>query len=344
MRLMPGPDPLVVGDGPAVAERPDPVQVGDDLDPAADHGRVDRVVVGVQPDVVVARQPGRGPPPGRRGDRRQRQHRRLVRGDPVGRGAAQRPPRPGVHQREPVLQLGVEVGRAGERPAGQERALQVVVGPLDDALGLRLGGLAAPPPSPPACRGTPDTRRSARACPARHRPIAPSPSQTSARGTAPSRAISCHQPANRSGAARVGISSADSHREYAGHHRQHRQLRRPADLPEPDRHRDRREPQVALRDLPGRIARPARRVRRQISRPQLRAPAPSAPSAHGPSRSAPRSPSPASSDTPATAHGSAARPRPRSTPPACAHTSAARHWRSPPAPCSSRSPAPGRSP
>ena len=37
-----------------------------DLDPAADHRRVHRVVVGVQADVVVAGQPGRGPPPGRR--------------------------------------------------------------------------------------------------------------------------------------------------------------------------------------------------------------------------------------------------------------------------------------
>ena len=51
--------------------------------------------------------------------------------------------------------------------------------------------------------------------PARHRPIAPSPSHTSTRGTAPSPAMSCHQPANRSAAVRVGISSAISQREYA---------------------------------------------------------------------------------------------------------------------------------
>ena len=50
--------------------------------------------------------------------------------------------------------------------------------------------------------------------------------------------MSCHQPANRSSACRDGISTADSHREYPGDHRQHRQpLRRP-DLPEPDRQRD----------------------------------------------------------------------------------------------------------
>ena len=94
--------------------------------------------------------------------------------------------------------------------------------------------------------------------PARHRPTAPSPSQTSTRGTAPSAAISCHQPANRSSARRVGISTADSHREYPQHHRQHRQLLRRAGLPEPDRQLDRREPQIALRDLPGRIARARR--------------------------------------------------------------------------------------
>jgi hypothetical protein len=50
--------------------------------------------------------------------------------------------------------------------------------------------------------------------PPRQRPIAPSPSHTSTRGTAPSAPISCHQPANRSAAARVGISRPDSHREY----------------------------------------------------------------------------------------------------------------------------------
>ena len=65
----------MVGDDPALAVDLDPVQVGDDLDPAADHARVDRVVVGVQADVVVAGQPCRGPPPDRWRDRRQRQHR-----------------------------------------------------------------------------------------------------------------------------------------------------------------------------------------------------------------------------------------------------------------------------
>jgi xanthine dehydrogenase YagR molybdenum-binding subunit len=60
------------------------------------------------------------------------------------------------------------------------------------------------------------------------------------------------------------------HSIHAGHHCQHRQLRRPARLPEADRQRDRPEPEIALRDLAHHIARPARRIRRQIDRPQLR--------------------------------------------------------------------------
>ena len=49
--------------------------------------------------------------------------------------------------------------------------------------------------------------------PPRQRPTAPSPSQTSTRGTAPSEAISCHQPAIRSSAVREGISTAAAVRE-----------------------------------------------------------------------------------------------------------------------------------
>ena len=46
-----------------------------------------------------------------------------------------------------------------------------------------------------------------------------------------------------------------------------------AGLPETNRHADRREPQVALRDLPGDITRSTDRIGRQIHRPQLRDPA-----------------------------------------------------------------------
>ena len=65
-RLVPCPDPLVLGDRRALADAADRVQVGDHLDPAADHRGVHRVVVAVDADVVVPRQPQRGAPPGRR--------------------------------------------------------------------------------------------------------------------------------------------------------------------------------------------------------------------------------------------------------------------------------------
>ena len=230
------------------AEGPDPVQPGDHLDPPADHGRVDRVVVGVQADVVVAGQPRRGPPPGRRRDRRQGQHRgRSAAIRSAGAQPSARRGRP-VDRREPLRQLGVEVRRGREPPARQERGLQVAVGPLDQPLGLRVGRAADHHPAPRVPRNAWHSAVSS-GFPARHRPIAPSPSQTSARGTAPSAAISCHQPANRSSR----VTGRDQHRRQppriAADHRQDRQPRRTALLPEPDRHRDRREPEVALREL-----------------------------------------------------------------------------------------------
>ena len=53
---------VVVGDQLAVTPHLDPVQVGADQDPPADRGRVHRVVVAVQPHVVVPRQPRRRSP------------------------------------------------------------------------------------------------------------------------------------------------------------------------------------------------------------------------------------------------------------------------------------------
>ncbi|CFE46299.1 Uncharacterised protein [Mycobacterium tuberculosis] len=49
--------------------------------------------------------------------------------------------------------------------------------------------------------------------PPRQRPIAPSPSHTNTRGTAPNASISRHQPANRSSAHLLGSSIANSQRE-----------------------------------------------------------------------------------------------------------------------------------
>ena len=53
--LVPGPDPFVLSHGLAVAEGSHPGQVGDHFDPAAGHAGAHGVVVGVQPDVVIAR-------------------------------------------------------------------------------------------------------------------------------------------------------------------------------------------------------------------------------------------------------------------------------------------------
>jgi hypothetical protein len=58
--LMSGPAARMVGDQPPITPRPHMVQVGGHLDAAADCGRVDRVVVAVQPYIMVARQPQRG--------------------------------------------------------------------------------------------------------------------------------------------------------------------------------------------------------------------------------------------------------------------------------------------
>ena len=88
--LMPGPAAFVFGDQPAGAEHAHPLEVGDHLDPATDRGRVDGVVVAVQTDVVITRQPHRHPPPVIGVDRRQRQHRLLIGMDALERSAADR--------------------------------------------------------------------------------------------------------------------------------------------------------------------------------------------------------------------------------------------------------------
>lgn len=56
---MPCSDAFVIGHDAAVAERCHPVRVDDQFEASADPSRVDRVVVGVDAQVVIARQPGR---------------------------------------------------------------------------------------------------------------------------------------------------------------------------------------------------------------------------------------------------------------------------------------------
>jgi hypothetical protein len=84
--------------------------------------------------------------------------------------------------------------------------------------------------------------------------------------------MSCHQPAYRSSAPPRRDQHRRSPPRIPGHHRQHRQQLRRAHLTEPGWHRDIGEPEITLRDLPGRIAGPRRRIRWQVNRPQLRDP------------------------------------------------------------------------
>src|SRR6476646_4765763 len=58
--LMPGPHPLMISDHRAVTVHADPVQIGDHFDAAPDHPGMHRVVIGVQPDVMIARHPVTG--------------------------------------------------------------------------------------------------------------------------------------------------------------------------------------------------------------------------------------------------------------------------------------------
>ena len=107
---------------------PDAVSTGVDLDPAPDHGRVDRVVVGIEPDVVVPRQAGRGPPADLRRDRRQRQHRRPVRardrGIRVGREID------GVDAQDRPVPRNFEVVSRGGQYADRCRGVEDVPDPL----------------------------------------------------------------------------------------------------------------------------------------------------------------------------------------------------------------------
>ena len=248
--LLPSPAAGVVSDQPPIAADRDALQVGGQLDAAAHCGRVDRVVVAVQAHVVVARQPQRGPLPGGRRDRRQRQHGGPVGIDSLGWGAAQHPPLTAVDGRGPCGQLGVEIGRTSEAAPGQEGSLQLAVGPLDQALasgsaGRQITTLVARVPRNAWVAAVSSLR------PRRHRPIAAWPSQTSTRGTAPSawikRPPATQQILHSAGGEQPGRQPPG----VPGHQHQHRQPRRLPGLAEPDRQGDGGEPQVTLGDLPG---------------------------------------------------------------------------------------------
>lgn len=158
----------------------------------------------------------------------------------------------GPHQ--PGLQLGIEIRRRGKDPTRQERPLQVVVETFDQPLGFGITGLqihtlAARVPRKAWHAAVSSGWR------AHHRPTAPSPSHTNTLGTAPNVERCCHHPAYKSSAVRVGINSAEAHREYPHTMVSTGNAVAGADLAVPHRHNDIGEPEVALPDLTGHICR-----------------------------------------------------------------------------------------
>lgn len=98
-------------DRSAVQADGDGFEVGADIDEPADGLRVNGVVGGSHPDVVVPREPDPRGEAGDRWNRWQRQHGRFVRSEQVRRAGAGPPDQPGVGLRQPLTELGVEVLR-----------------------------------------------------------------------------------------------------------------------------------------------------------------------------------------------------------------------------------------
>ena len=110
---------------------------------------------------------------------------------------------------EPRVELQLEVELVGEGAAGLEAALDEVLQPLDDALGLRVARLAEVPVDPQlaAERGELVVGRPSRACSPDWR------SQTSVCGSAPSDHRQRRIPASRSGVCLEKISAPAPARE-----------------------------------------------------------------------------------------------------------------------------------
>src|SRR4029453_7194863 len=122
----------------------------------------------------------------------------------INRTTAQDTMLAGVGPSQEPGELAVEILRGGEPAARQEGALQVIVQPLHQTLGLRVGRLADD-----HLRG----QRAAERLAFTGQLDPDSPSHTNTRGTAPSRLINSHQPAYRSSADLEGSSIASANRE-----------------------------------------------------------------------------------------------------------------------------------
>ena len=182
--LVPCPAPVMITHQLALPADRDPFEVGGHVDQAADHGRVDGVVVARDPHVVVAGQPDPTVPPQIHWRGRQGEHRRAV-GCPPGRRRTLDPTRvPAVRGLQPSLELAVEVSGSLEVSAGQERGFEVAVVPLGQALRLGVPGLAQVEPGTQTA-----SERLERWCQGRFAAsptaTAPSLSHTNSRGQAP---------------------------------------------------------------------------------------------------------------------------------------------------------------
>jgi hypothetical protein len=168
----------------------------------------DRLVVSVEAQVGVRRDPDHeaAVDVGRRG--RQRTHQPALLHESVNRPAAQRLVRAGGSL-EPGVELELEVELVGEAPARLEVRLQVAPQALDDALGLGVGRLAEVPVELQlAAEGGVGVGRAAVA-----RVQAPSRSQTASSGSAPSDHRQRVIPNSRSGACFENTSAPAPARE-----------------------------------------------------------------------------------------------------------------------------------
>jgi hypothetical protein len=111
------------GDHRAGAPYPDPVKVGGDLDAPTHRDRVHRVVIAVQADVVIARQPGRVSPPDAGPTGGRASIAALSASTSVGWAAAQCAVLTVIGPHQPILQLGIEsVGEVNTRPGRSARS------------------------------------------------------------------------------------------------------------------------------------------------------------------------------------------------------------------------------
>nr|AAG24941.2 unknown [Frankia sp. Ar15] len=257
-----GPRAGMTGHGLAVAGHRHRVQRGGHVDEPADRPRVDGVVDGVDPHVVVPAEPDPGGKAGQRVDRWQFQHRPQIGLQQIDRTAPDRPHGAGIRQRQPFSQLDVEILRGDEPPARQKRRLEIAVGPLDDTLIFRVPWRRKPDLGRQRSREPRRRRRHPAGPPDRRFPI---PHQ---------RLRDPPDPADQQPHARENVTGLPrgNHRrgQEPGERQRHHQHRKHPFLPRTHRNHRLREPQITMRELPRLIHHPVHRVDPDILRPDHR--------------------------------------------------------------------------